>query len=59
MIAEPLSSLGADHEAEIVVFPADSWGVPGRTGAPEIVMVFEAVERSDSPYLLTATTVKE
>ena len=41
------------------MFPADSWGVPGRPGAPEIVMVFEAVERADSPSLLTATTVKE
>ena len=39
--------------------PGRQLGVPGRPGAPEIVMVFEAVERSDSPSLLTATTVKE
>ena len=58
MTGEPLS-LARAHVAVMVPSPAVRRGAPGRPGTPEIVMVFEAFEGSESPSLLTATTVKE
>ena len=58
MIGKPLEP-GALHETSIFPSLAVRVGRAGRFGAPEMVMVFEVPDRSDSPSALTALTVKE